>query len=120
MLLGREREQEEIDRVLRQARSGASATLALVGEAGIGKTVLLDYGARRATDMRILRARGIESEAQIPFASLLELVRPALVVLDRIPDPQAMALESALALRPGVAQERSRAPSPAAPGSCRA
>ena len=73
MLLGREREQEEIDRVLRQARSGASATLALVGEAGIGKTVLLDYGARRATDMRILRARGIESEAQIPFASLLEL-----------------------------------------------
>ena len=106
MLLGREREQEEIDRVLRQARSGASATLALVGEAGIGKTVLLDYGARRATDMRILRARGIESEAQIPFASLLELVRPALVVLDRIPDPQAMALESALALRPGVAQER--------------
>jgi len=106
MLLGRKREQEEIDRVLGQARSGTSATLALVGEAGIGKTVLLDYAAERAADMRILRARGIESEAQIPFASLLELLRPALVVLDKIPEPQAMALEGALALRPGVAQER--------------
>ncbi len=108
MLLGREREREEIDSVLGQARSGTSATLALVGEAGIGKTVLLDDAADRATGagMRILRARGIESEAQIPFASLLELLRPALVALDRIPRPQAMALEAALALRPGLAQER--------------
>jgi DNA-binding CsgD family transcriptional regulator len=106
MLLGREREREEIDRVLAKARSGTSATLALVGEAGIGKTVLLDYAAERASGMRILRARGIESEAQIPFASLLELVRPALVGLDKIPEPQAMALEGALALRPGLPQER--------------
>ena len=50
--------------------------LALVGEPGIGKTALLDYAAERATGMRVLRARGIESEAQIPFASLLELLRP--------------------------------------------
>ena len=56
--------------------------------------------------MRLLRARGIESEAQIPFASLLELIRPALVMLDKIPAPQAAALEGALALRPGAAQER--------------
>src|SRR3954471_24530909 len=51
--------------------------------------------------MRVLRARGVESEAQIPFASLLELLRPALVLLDGIPRPQAAALESAFALRPG-------------------
>ena len=56
--------------------------------------------------MRVLRARGIESEAQIPFASLLELLRPALVMLDKIPEPQAVALEGALALRRGPAQER--------------
>ncbi len=92
--------------MLAQARSGASAALALVGEPGIGKTALLDDAASRATGMLLLRARGIESEAQIPFGSLLELIRPALVLLDQIPPPQAAALESALALRPGSAQDR--------------
>ena len=56
--------------------------------------------------MRLLRARGIESEAQIPFGSLLELIRPALPLLGKIPAPQAAAMESALALRPGTGQER--------------
>jgi len=106
MLVGRERELADIERVLERARSGESATLALVGEPGIGKTALLDYAAGRASGMQLLRARGVESEAQIPFASLLELLRPALGLLDRIPEPQAVALESALALRPARAQER--------------
>src|SRR5579884_1297046 len=106
MLLGREREQQEIERVLATARTGSSATLAVVGEPGIGKTVLLDYASEHAQGMRVLRARGIESEAQIPFASLLELLRPALVMLEQIPRPQAIALEAALALRPAHAQER--------------
>ena len=106
MLLGREREQQEIERVLASARCGESAKVALVGEAGIGKTALLDYAAERASEMQLLRARGIETEAQIPFASLLELLRPALGMLDRIPAPQAEALETAFALRPGHAQER--------------
>ncbi len=56
--------------------------------------------------MQLLRARGIESEAQIPFGSLLELIRPALEMLGQIPPPQAAALESALALRPGTAHDR--------------
>jgi len=106
MLVGRERELERIERALESARSGASATLALVGEAGIGKTALLDHAAEHAAGMRVLRARGIESEAQIPFAALLELLRPALVMLDQIPEPQAVALEGALALRRGPSQER--------------
>src|SRR5689334_21529292 len=106
MLLGREQEREAIDRVLESAREGASATLVLVGEAGIGKTALLEYALDRAAGMRVLTARGIESEAQIPFASLLELLRPALGVVDRIPAPQAIALEGALALRPARAGER--------------
>jgi DNA-binding CsgD family transcriptional regulator/tetratricopeptide (TPR) repeat protein len=106
MLVGREREREQLERTLESARAGASATLALVGEAGIGKTALLDHAAERAAGMRVLRARGIESEAQIPFASLLELLRPALVMVDRIPEPQAVALEGALALRRGPSQQR--------------
>jgi DNA-binding CsgD family transcriptional regulator len=106
MLLGRDHERQEIGQVLAQARAGTSAALALVGEPGIGKTALLDYAASQAAGMLLLRARGIESEAQIPFGSLLELIRPALVLLDQIPPPQAAALESALALRPGSAQDR--------------
>jgi DNA-binding CsgD family transcriptional regulator len=105
-LVGRDSEREAIERALESARSGMSATLAMVGEAGIGKTVLLDHAAQCAAGMRVLRARGIESEAQIPFAALLELLRPALAMLDVIPEPQAVALEGALALRRGPSQER--------------
>jgi len=106
MLLGRADERREIEQALRRARSGVSAVLALAGEPGIGKTALLGYAAERTAGMRLLRARGIESEAQVPFGSLLELIRPALVLLDKIPAPQAAALEAALALRPAVAQDR--------------
>lgn len=80
--------------------------LAVVGEPGIGKTALLDDAFTRATNMRHLRANGIQSEAQIPFASLFELVRPALGALERIPVPQATALEGALALRPPKREDR--------------
>src|SRR5580693_5771918 len=106
VLVGRDREREAIERALQSGRAGTSATLALVGEAGIGKTVLLDHAAQSAAGMRVLRARGIESEAQIPFGALLELLRPALAMLGAIPEPQAVALEGALALRRGTAQER--------------
>ncbi len=106
MLLGRDRERREIERVLDGARSGMSGCVALVGEPGIGKSALLDHAADEASDMRVLRARGIEAEAQVPFASLLELLRPALVMLDRIPAPQEEALAGALALAPGHAEDR--------------
>ena len=106
MLVGRDHERREIEQALARARSGTSATLALVGELGIGKTALLDYAADHAGGMQMLHARGIESEAQVPFGSLLELIRPAPAMLGTIPQPQAAALEAALALRPGAAQER--------------
>jgi DNA-binding CsgD family transcriptional regulator len=134
MLVGRDHERQQIEQAIAQALAGSSATLALVGEPGIGKTALLDYAAGYAADrgtaqaadrgtgqasdrgtgqatdqtagMRLLRARGIESEAQIPFGSLLELIRPALAMLERIPPPQAAALEGALALRPATAHDR--------------
>src|SRR5437868_10367171 len=106
MLLGRERERQALDRVLADARDGRSSVLALVGDPGIGKSALLDEVAGRAEGMRVLRARGIESEAEVPFGGLLELLRPALGVVDQIPRPQAHALGGALALRPAHAGDR--------------
>src|SRR3984957_10224154 len=106
MLVGRDPERSALRRVMADARTGRSAVLGLVGEAGIGKTALLADAAEHADGMQILRARGIESEADVPFAGLLELLRPALGALVDVPAPQAAALQGALALRPGGAQDR--------------
>jgi DNA-binding CsgD family transcriptional regulator len=106
MLLGRDRERQALDRVMASARSGRSEVLALVGEPGIGKTALLEYAAANAGGLRLLRARGVESETNVPFAGLFELLRPALGLVGHIPQPQAAALEGALALRPGNPGER--------------
>jgi predicted ATPase len=106
MLLGRDREQLALVRLLQDARAGRSGVLAIVGEAGIGKSALLAYVQEQAAGMKLLRARGVQSEAHVPFAGLFELLRPALAGLDHIPGPQAAALEGALALRPSGAQDR--------------
>jgi DNA-binding CsgD family transcriptional regulator len=106
MLLGRDEERLALDRLLAEARQGHSGVLALVGEPGIGKTALLEYAGRCADGMRVLRARGVKSEAEVAFAGLAELLRPALAALNRIPAPQATALAGALALAPATAQDR--------------
>ena len=100
MLLGRDHEQLALVRLLENARVGGSGVLAIVGEAGIGKSALLAYAQEQATGMKVLRARGVQSETHIPFAGLFELLRPTLPCIDQIPGLQAAALESALALRP--------------------
>lgn len=106
MLIGRGPQRAAIDEVLADAREGRSSALAFSGPPGIGKTALLDYAAEQADGMQLLRARGIESEARIPFASLLELVRPVMAHLGRLAAPQAAALEQAFALRPGSNRDR--------------
>jgi DNA-binding CsgD family transcriptional regulator len=106
VLVGRDSERQAIARLLADARVGTSGVLAVVGEPGIGKTALLEEAAASATTMRVIRARGIESEAEIPFAGLLELLRPVLGVVPRLPRPQAEALGAALALRPASAPNR--------------
>jgi DNA-binding CsgD family transcriptional regulator len=106
MLLGRDQEQLALVRLLQDARAGRSGVLAVTGEAGIGKSALLGYAGEQAGGMNVLRARGVQSEAQIPFAGLFELLRPALAWVDRIPGPQADALGSALALMPARDQDR--------------
>jgi DNA-binding CsgD family transcriptional regulator len=98
VLVGREEEQRRIESVLAAARQGSSAVLVLRGEAGIGKTALLEHAAASARAMRVVRTRGIQTESELPFAGLLELLRPLLGNLDRLPERQADALKGALAL----------------------
>lgn len=99
-LAGRDDEIARIDALLARAAGGDSGTLLISGEAGIGKSALLDVTAdrARATGMTVLRAQGWESEAGIAYASLLDLLRPVLSRLDEIPPVQASALGAALAL----------------------
>lgn len=105
-LIGRELESERIDRLLGDAREGRSGTLVLTGDPGIGKTSLLEYAAARSEGMLVLRAQGIESEAELPFVALADLVRPVLGLLHGIPEAQATALRGALALGPPSAGDR--------------
>jgi DNA-binding CsgD family transcriptional regulator len=108
MLIGREAERRVIEQLVAGARVGAAGVLLVTGEPGIGKTSLLDEAAALAGGLRILRARGTDAEREVPFAALLQLLRPALASLDRIPGPQQSALASALALRPETATPADR------------
>jgi DNA-binding CsgD family transcriptional regulator len=105
MLLGREPECERIERLVAQARGGASGVLLVSGEPGIGKTALLDRAVEAAGAATVLRVRGVESEVEVAFAGLYELLRPVLGEIGRLPAPQARALEGALALAPAEAAE---------------
>jgi DNA-binding CsgD family transcriptional regulator len=99
MLIGRDTERARIGALLEAARASESSVLVLRGEAGIGKTALLEDARRQASDMHVLDARGIESETELAFASLHQLVRPALNLVDDLPGPQSAALQGALGLR---------------------
>jgi DNA-binding CsgD family transcriptional regulator len=98
MLVGREAETAALERLLTAARLGTSGALLLRGEAGIGKTALLEHAAATAGEFRILRATGIESEAELPFATLHQLLRPLQDRIDHLAEPQARALRGALGL----------------------
>ena len=91
MLLGRTAELAAIDQALASARLGRSSRLLIRGEPGIGKTALLEYALGHAGSMRVLSARGVEFEADVPFASLHELLHPTLGLLDRLPPIHAAA-----------------------------
>ncbi|BCJ32230.1 helix-turn-helix transcriptional regulator [Actinocatenispora sera] len=100
MLYGRQAELDALHELLAAVRAGAGAGLVLRGEAGIGKTALLD--ALAATDgVRVLRAAGVESEVELPFAGLHLLLRPVLDRVGTLPEVQATALRGALGLAAG-------------------
>jgi DNA-binding CsgD family transcriptional regulator len=106
VLVGREAERRAIERLVAGARIGQSGVLVITGEAGVGKTALLDDAARHTAGMGVLRAAGSEPEQGIPFGALHQVLRPALVHLDQIPAPQAEALAAALMVRPGETGDR--------------
>jgi DNA-binding CsgD family transcriptional regulator len=105
-LRGRGEECARIDAVLQHARSGTSAVLVLRGEAGIGKTALLQYAAREAATCQIVRAAGVQSEMELAFAGLHHLCMPLLDGLARLPEPQRDALGVAFGLHEGEAPNR--------------
>ncbi|MET7299931.1 AAA family ATPase [Embleya sp. NPDC005575] len=104
MLYGRDSELRTIERLLADAEEGRSGVLVVRGEPGIGKTALLDH-VLTGTSVRTLRGTGVEYEAELPYAGLSLLLRPALGHLDRLPDPQRQALAAAFGLAAGERSE---------------
>ncbi|MBP0455516.1 AAA family ATPase [Kitasatospora sp. RG8] len=99
MLYGREQEQAVVDALLDGARAGRSGVLVLRGEPGIGKTALLEYAVAAAGEaFRVVRATGVEYEAELPFAGLSLLLAPGLDRLSVLPGPQRRSLEGAFGL----------------------
>jgi DNA-binding CsgD family transcriptional regulator len=105
-LRGRAAECAMLDDLLFAIRQGESRSLVLRGEAGIGKTALLDYLVESASDLTVLRAVGVESEMELAYAGLHQLCASLLDRLDRLPTPQRLALEIAYGLSVGDAPDR--------------
>ena len=105
-LRGRASECALLDNVVSAIRRGESQSLVLRGEAGIGKTALLEYLIGSASDLTVVRAVGVESEMELAFASLHQLCGPLLDRLDRLPPPQRQAMEIVFGMSAGAAPDR--------------
>lgn len=99
-LYGRDGELAVVDGLIGELGNGAGGALIVRGDAGIGKSALLAVARAKATDkgLRVLSATGIQSEAQLPFAGLHQLLRPLLAGTDRLAEPQQAALLAAFAM----------------------
>ena len=105
-LLGRARECDTLDELLEAVRSGKSRALVVRGEPGVGKTALLEYAVESASDLRVARAFGFDSEMELAFAALLQVCAPMLDRLERLPKPQRDALSTAFGLMSGPSPDR--------------
>jgi hypothetical protein len=105
-LLGRASECALLNDVVSAIRRGEGRSLVLRGEAGIGKTALLEYLVESAPDLRVVRAAGVESEMELAYASLHQLCGPLLNRISRLPVPQRRALEVVFGLSDGDAPDR--------------
>jgi hypothetical protein len=100
-LLDRERERGMLDRLVAETRASRSSVLVLRGEAGIGKTALLEYLSDAATGCRVARVAGVESEMELAFAGLHALCAPMIGRLGNLPVPQRDALNTAFGMSAG-------------------
>jgi len=105
-LLGRGEEVELLTRLVGSVRRGESGVLVVHGEAGVGKTALVEHVLAAAPDARVLRCAGVESEMELPFAALHQLCSPVLDHLDDLPGPQRDALRTVFGMRDGDAPDR--------------
>ncbi|NJP88618.1 AAA family ATPase [Nonomuraea sp. FMUSA5-5] len=105
-LRGRRAECETLDRLVATVQGGRSSVQILRGEAGIGKSALLEYVRERATGCRTARAAGVESEMELAFGGLHQLCAPFLDRLGRLPQPQREALATAFGLSEGTPPDR--------------
>jgi len=103
-LVGRVRERRLLDGLIESVEGGGGAVV-IVGEAGVGKTALLMHFADAASKrgLRVIRARGEESEAVLAFAVLADLLLPLREEFAGLPQTQYQALEACLALSSGPA-----------------
>src|SRR6267154_1219973 len=102
VLRGRASECARLDELLNALGRGESGALVLRGEAGMGKTALLDYAASQGEGCTVVRAVGVESEMELPFASLHQLCLPLLEGLAQLPPSQGDALRTAFGLGSSV------------------
>jgi DNA-binding CsgD family transcriptional regulator len=105
-LLGRRGECEALDQLLARLHTGRSPVLVLRGEAGVGKSALLEYLVDEASGCRVVRAAGAEAEMELAYAGLQQLCAPLLDHLDALPAPQREALSTAFGLSGGDPPER--------------
>ncbi|HWX97507.1 MAG TPA: LuxR C-terminal-related transcriptional regulator [Solirubrobacteraceae bacterium] len=104
-LVGRRRERDALSQLLQSALGGTGGVLVVHGEAGVGKTALLDDTAETASGFRIVSAVGVEGEMEFPFAALHQLCSPILSFAERLPDIQREALAVAFGLSAGPAPD---------------
>ncbi|HXT90273.1 MAG TPA: AAA family ATPase [Trebonia sp.] len=105
-LIGRTDERFAIDQLLIKVRAGRSQALVVHGEVGVGKTALLHYLIDQAAGCRVVRATGIDSEIELPWAGLHQLCLPLLDGLGSVPDPQRDALRTAFGISAGPPPDR--------------
>ena len=105
MLVGREQELAFLAALVERARHGSAGSVVVRGEPGVGKSALLDELVSATGEATVLRTRGLEVEAPLPFAALHRLLRPVMRLREELPAPQARALRVAFGEEEGPAVE---------------
>src|SRR3984893_11104618 len=105
-LKGRRSECDVLDQLLDAVRAGESGVLVVRGEPGVGKTALMDYVIEQASGCSVARAVGVQSEMELAFAGLHQLLAPMLDCMERLPTPQRDALRTAWGISSGPAPDR--------------